>query len=43
MGWLVVGAFFQLESLSIETILEPRTSKTIQVAWIVWVRDYEEK
>ena len=32
---LVVGASFQLGSLSTETILGPRTGETVQPGWIV--------
>ena len=36
---LVAEASSQLESLSVGTILELETDKTIQVGWIVWNRD----
>ena len=39
---LVVGASFQLGSLSTEIILGPGTDKTIQLGWKVWDRDLRD-
>ena len=39
---LVVGVFFQLESLSARTILGPETDETVRVGWRVWVGNLKD-
>jgi len=39
---LVIGASSQLESLSLGTILELVTDKTVWAGWIVWVGDLRD-
>jgi len=40
---LVAGVFSQLGSLSAETILGPKTGKTVQLGWIVLEKDLRDE